>query len=176
MADHGFGVKLALVLVFGAALAGCGPRAEVPAQPGPEASHDQIGRLSITDAVVRPGRMGATTAAYLVLANRGATDDRLLGAESAIAARVEIHTHVKKPGGVLSMQRVDGAIAVPAQGQVAFSPGGLHVMAFGLNRAILAGETIPITLIFERAGPQEVLFTAGIPARPVEQQQPHSGH
>jgi hypothetical protein len=35
---------------------------------------------------------------------------------------------------------------------VALAPGGLHVMLIGLTRPLAAGERVPLTLRFERAG------------------------
>ena len=36
--------------------------------------------------------------------------------------------------------------------QVAFEPGGLHVMLFDLAAPLVAGDVFPLTLVFEKAG------------------------
>lgn len=164
-------LALAMCLV----LLGCGPVQRPQSAPSPAQAAQEIGGLKITDAIIRPGQAGATTAAYLAVSNHGAVEDRLLGAASPLAARVEIHRHVKKPGGLMAMQQVEGGLALPAQGQLAFTPGGLHVMMFGLKRNIVAGEAIPMTLVFERAGPIQLEFVVGIPARPAPAGA-HHGH
>jgi copper(I)-binding protein len=43
-------------------------------------------------------------------------------------------------------------VTIPAKGEVAFKPGGAHLMVFGLKKPAEAGTTMPMTLTFERAG------------------------
>jgi copper(I)-binding protein len=61
----------------------------------------------------------------------------------------------------MRMREVD-AIPVPARGAVTLRPGGLHLMLIGLTRPLAAGETVPVTLRFERAG--EVQATLAVQA------------
>lgn len=157
--------RIMLIAVLGFVLQACGPTHNAHSSPGPAENAQEIGELRATYAIVRPGAIGANSAAYFALENRGAMADRLIGASSPIAPRLEIHTHVKKPGGVMAMQKVEGGLALPARGQLAFSPGGLHVMVFGLARPLQPGESVPITLMFEQAGPVDVQFEVGIPRR-----------
>ncbi len=89
-------------------------------------------------------------AAYLVLRNTGTEDDRLVGARSAAAARVSLHTHLHE-GGVARMRPVE-AIGVPAGGTAALRPGGDHLMAMGLKAPLEEGGTLALVLVFERAG------------------------
>ena len=44
-------------------------------------------------------------------------------------------------------------VPVNAGGQVAFQPGGLHVMLVGLQQDLQPGDHFTITLNFEKAGP-----------------------
>jgi copper(I)-binding protein len=71
-----------------------------------------------------------------------------------------LHT-VQRDGEVMRMREVD-AIPVPARGAVTLRPGGLHLMLIGLTRPLAAGETVPVTLRFERAG--EVQATLAVQA------------
>ena len=48
-------------------------------------------------------------------------------------------------GGGMQMQQVP-SIVVPAGGQVELKKGSLHVMVFGLNKALNVGDTFPVTL------------------------------
>lgn len=57
---------------------------------------------------------------------------------------------------MMTMRPVDG-VDVPAGGQVAFEPGGYHVMVMDLNKALVGGEELPVTLTFEKAGDIEVV-------------------
>lgn len=92
--------------------------------------------------------------AYMTIVNGGATADRLLRAESAVAARVELHT-VIKDGDVMRMRQVPG-IDVPANGKAMLAPGGFHVMLMELKAPLKAGESAAITLVFEKAGRVDV--------------------
>lgn len=115
----------------------------------------QAGELHVDDPWARAS-LGQVpnSAAYMILHNEGSEADRLLRAEAAVAAAVELHTHVME-GDVARMRRVD-EIELPAGESVALAPGGLHVMLIGLATPLQAGETFPLTLVFERAGTLEV--------------------
>lgn len=100
--------------------------------------------------------------------------DRLLDAKSPVAKRVEIHTHIKD-GDVMRMRRVDGPLPVTADAPIKMAPGGVHVMLMGLNHALDAGTTIPVTLIFEIAG--EMTVDVPVIKRGAQTgQSGHSGH
>ena len=128
--------RFALTAAFAMLLA-----AAVPASAG--------GALTVEDARARillPSRPGA---AWLTIRNTGEAD-RLVGAESPAAERVELHTHIHEDG-VMMMRRVD-AIQVPAGGEAALEPGGDHLMLFNLKAKFAPGDTFPLTLIFDNAG------------------------
>ncbi len=91
-----------------------------------------------------------TGAVYFTLSNPGNTPDRLMDIQTPRAERAELHTHVHK-GDVMSMERID-SVELPAGGEVAFKPGGNHVMLFKLSEPLVAGERFPLTLIFDKAG------------------------
>jgi copper(I)-binding protein len=78
----------------------------------------------------------------------------LVSANSPIAAKAELHTHVML-GEVMKMQQVE-SVAIPAGGDVKFAPGGNHVMLFGLKKPLVAGEYFPLTLVFEKSGAVDV--------------------
>ena len=163
----------ALIVAFGLSVQGCGPHPRAHSGPGPAENAQEIGSYRISYAIVRPGAAGANSAAYFVLDHHGAAADRLIGASSPIASRLEIHEHIKRPGGRMAMQKVEGGLAVPAQGQLAFRPGGLHVMIFGLAQPLQPGESVPITLLFAQEGRVEARFAVGIPHRT---KHAHGGH
>lgn len=93
-------------------------------------------------------------AAYLRIVNSGGAD-KLVGAATPAAKRVELHTH-EHADGVMRMRQVK-EIAVPAKGEVALKPGGLHVMLFDLEKPLHEGFGFPLTLTFEKAGKVEVI-------------------
>jgi periplasmic copper chaperone A len=95
-----------------------------------------------------------TGAAYLVVHNQGATEDRLLGAQTPRAKQTEIHTMLQL-GEVMKMQKLD-SVGIPAGGETKLAPGGTHLMLLGLQKPLVAGERFPLTLLFEKAGKVEV--------------------
>ena len=88
--------------------------------------------------------------AYLGIHNQGTDADRLIGGRAAGVGKVEIHRAEQK-GGVMTMSRVK-AIDVPAGGMIDLGPGGFHLMLFGLEAPLKDGDTVEMTLTFERAG------------------------
>ncbi len=96
-------------------------------------------------------------AVYLTVHNRGPGTDQLLGAESDIAEKVELHSHVMRDGQ-MSMMRLHG-IDLPPDASVVFAPGRLHVMLFGLTRPLMLGEQYSLILRFEHAGEVPVVVS-----------------
>ena len=58
--------------------------------------------------------------------------------------------------GAMTMMRVEDGIPVPAHETVMLQPGGYHVMFMGLKAPLVEGETVHITLVFEKAGEMAV--------------------
>lgn len=109
--------------------------------------------ITITDAYARASTpMSKSGAAFMVLHNSGTAEDRLIAAATDAAARAELHTHIDAGGGVMQMREDEDGFPVPAGGSHALARGGDHVMLMGLTRALEQGDTITLTLTFERAG------------------------
>lgn len=118
----------------------------------------QTGTVEIADAWARATPGGARNgAAYLTV--QSPTGDRLTGAASPVADKVELHT-MTMDGGVMRMRELS-AIDLPAGEKVTLKPGGLHIMLIGLKQPLQAGETIKLTLEFEKSGKREVTATIG---------------
>lgn len=135
----------ALLFLCALTLAACG-------QPAPtETNHDASAALQVRDAWAAPTPNGVdVSAGYLVVANGGDADDRLLAATSPRAARVEVHT-MAMVDGVMQMRAAEAAI-VPAQGELRLAPGGMHLMFYGVTQPFAPGEGVPVTLTFEHGG------------------------
>lgn len=86
-------------------------------------------------------------AVYLRLLNRGAETDRLIAATSSVAEITEIHQTTVE-NDVMRMGEIEG-LDLPAGEWVAFEPGGYHIMLVNLQRNLIEGEAIPLTLTFE---------------------------
>jgi len=93
---------------------------------------------------------------YMTIVNRGNAPDKLVGASSPAAARVETHVHVVE-GDVMKMRKVPG-YEIPANGRFVLEPGGAHLMFRHIKRPLKEGETVRVKLRFERAGEIEVDF------------------
>lgn len=108
--------------------------------------------ITITDPYLRvSGAMATSAAAFMTIENHGDAD-RLIGARSDLAQRVELHTHLQDANGVMSMIHVEDGFPIPANAVHMLDRGGDHVMFLGLNSVPAEGDTIRLTLTFEKAG------------------------
>jgi len=113
--------------------------------------------ISVNDAYARSaGKLAKAGAAFLMIENTGDTDDRLVGATSDVADRVELHTHEVNDDGVAKMIHVEEGFVIPAGETHMLKRGGDHVMFMGLKQPFEQGDMIPVTLIFEQAGEVEI--------------------
>jgi hypothetical protein len=92
------------------------------------------------------------TAGYLVIENGTAEPERLLGAASPRAQKIELHSVTD------GMMRMESALDIPAGGSLVFAPGGYHLMLGPLDGPLLEGDRLPVMLTFERAGEITVEF------------------
>jgi len=121
----------------------------------------------------RPAAAGGNGAGYLTLVNRGKTADALVGAESPLAQKVEMHTS-SMAGGVMKMSQ-EARVPLPAGGQVAFAPGGRHLMLIGLKQALKTGDKVPATLRFASGQQLKVEFVVSA-TPPAGASHGHDGH
>lgn len=107
--------------------------------------------IEVEDAWLRAmPAVSKVNGAYLTIHNRGDQADRLLEARSALTPVVEIH-RTEQVDGHYRMRELH-AVEIPAGGTVSFSSGDYHLMLKQVRRVPKAGERIPLTLLFERAG------------------------
>ncbi len=109
--------------------------------------------IEIKDAYARAAMPTAKAgAAFMHIVNTGTEDDRLVAAASDIAKKTELHTHIAKGDGIMQMVEVEDGFPVPAGGMHMLSRGGDHVMFMGLTGPMNDGESVTVTLTFEKAG------------------------
>jgi len=103
-------------------------------------------------AVMPDAKPGAPSnaAGYAILRNRGTAPDALVSASSDVSERVEVH-ETRNMSGMMMMEKVD-KVALPTGARVELKPGSYHLMLIGLKRPLTPGQTVDITLEFERAG------------------------
>ena len=117
------------------------------------------GDIIIEDAYARASRPGAPTGAiFMKIRNESETDDHLIGVESNVAKRVELHTHIED-NGVMKMRHVEDGFLLPAGATHELARGGDHVMLMGVIEELETGAEIPLTLIFAEAGEIAVMIT-----------------
>jgi copper(I)-binding protein len=102
----------------------------------------QAAPLDITGAWFRslPGKLPA--GGYFTAQNNSRRDVSITGARSEACGMLMIHQSSNK-GGLTGMDMVD-TVKVPAGGQVAFAPGGYHLMCEGAKMKI--GTRVPVLL------------------------------
>jgi copper(I)-binding protein len=97
------------------------------------------------------GPMAGTGAVFMSISNAGTEPDRIVGVSSSAAGAVELH-EMADEDGMMVMRPVEGSLEVPAGGSVELEPGGYHVMLIGLAEDLLPGDTVELTVAFERGG------------------------
>lgn len=85
---------------------------------------------------------------------------RLVAASSPVAGVTEIHEMAMEKD-VMKMRQIPG-LDLAAGKATELKPGGYHVMLMDLKQQIKAGDTVPITLVFEDEAKQR--FTQDIKA------------
>lgn len=107
--------------------------------------------LEISGAFLRASpKVANTGAGFLTIKNPGTEADTLVAAEANVSKSVELHTHVRD-GDVMRMRKVE-SITVPAGGSAELKPGGDHIMFIDLDKPLAEGQTVPVTLVFAKAG------------------------
>jgi len=101
--------------------------------------------IIITDATVRLLPPGVpNTAAYFSLQNPSDTKQTLIGVSADFATKAEIHNHILVDG-MMSMQQQSEVVIQPGE-SIQFSPGGLHIMLFGLKQPLSEGQSVVFSL------------------------------
>ena len=159
------------VFVVGTALfaTGCGDDSSSTADESTTTTAAEAAAIKVEGQWARTSPANAEHgAAYMMIT---ATDDDMLtsaSVDASVAAKGEIHETVPADGatgmtgatgmsgmGAMTMRPVDG-IELPAGESVELKPGGYHVMLLDLAEPLKAGDTIEVTLTFEKADPMTI--------------------
>jgi copper(I)-binding protein len=109
--------------------------------------------------------VGSTANAAVYMTIISPAPDRLLAASTPAANKTDLMT---MQGGSSAMEmKYLKAIEIPANKPVSLNPTGLHVWLTGLNHPLVAGQTFPLTLTFEKAGQRTItvpIIKPGAPA------------
>lgn len=121
------------------------------------ASAGIAGEITVKDAfALSSGKMTQAGAAFVTLENQTGSDDRLIDVASDAAVRVELHTHKRTSDNVMKMIHVKEGFALPKDGMLHMKRGGNHIMFMGLTEPWEDGDTLSVTLLFEKAGEVEI--------------------
>ena len=114
--------------------------------------------IAVSQAWARATPPGADVGAvYLTIENKGGASDRIVGVKSSVAQSAMLHQTVDE-SGVSTMRTADGSVAPGTT--LDMKPGGSHIMLMGLKAPLKEGETVDVTLSFEKSG--EVKATAKV--------------
>ncbi len=143
--------RTALVAAF--SLATLAPLGALSAGEAGQTAPIRAGNFVIHGAYARVmGKMAKSGAIFMGLENTGPADDRLVAATTPVARKASLHTNIEDANGVMKMLPIKGGVPI-ANGQIHwFKRGGDHIMLMGLKKPLAEGDTIPLTLVFEKAG------------------------
>jgi copper(I)-binding protein len=91
----------------------------------------------------------------MVLTNRGADDDRLVSVSAQAPAMAMLHSS-DSSNAVSRMRPMESGLSIPAGAKIELKPGGTHVMVTGLRAPLNVGNTVKLTLRFEKSGDRPV--------------------
>jgi len=112
---------------------------------------------------------GNPAAAYFTI-HGGAQADTLIGVSSPVAIKSEMHDMANE-GGIMKMRQIQ-SVPIPAKGEVAFAPGGKHVMLFDLRPNFKTGDKIRLDFTFSSG--EKIYIEA--PAQSAGAPSPHEKH
>ena len=101
-------------------------------------------------------------AGFFTLANPGDENDRLLGATSPKAGKVEIHA-IKVVGPGTRMRQLEEGLRVPRLTTLVLKPRGYHLLMLDLSAPWPVGSKVPVSLRFEKAGTIEIELVVEAP-------------
>lgn len=114
------------------------------------------GDLTLSGAFTRATLPNAPVGGgYVTIINNGDEADRLVAAESPFSPDVQIH-QMAVVNDVMEMNELEDGLEIPAGETVTLAPGGLHLMFMNIAEPFVEGETVPVTLTFEKAGEVEI--------------------
>ena len=125
---------------------------------GAGAHEFKVGGIDIGHPWSRPTPADANIAGgYLTITNKGKTADRLISGSSPSAGQIEIH-EVVDVDGMARTRPVANGIEIKPGKTIELKPGALRIVMLGLKQPLQLGQKIKGTLVFEKAGPIEVVY------------------
>ena len=115
------------------------------------------GELYVGGAWARPTPAGGLAAVYFLMGNGTSQADALLSASTQAARVTEMHRSMSMgdESDAMIMTPID-RVDLAAGQQVAFEPGGYHLMLFDLQQDLVEGDHFTLIMHFEQAGELEI--------------------
>jgi len=110
------------------------------------ASCSQPKELSVDGAWVRLGAVTGRPAAAYFTVHGGPSPATLISVTTDVAIKSEMHETMDKAG--MSTMAPLARVEIPANTDVAFAPGGRHVMLFDMNSGIKPSDRVTLTFAF----------------------------
>lgn len=108
------------------------------------------GPFELSAAKVMAAKTGEVTGAFVTIKNNSGKDDRLVGAWSDAAEMSQVH-ETRMENNVMTMKEIAG-VDIPAGAILELRHGSYHIMMMNLKKDLNAGDTVMVTLKFEKAG------------------------
>jgi copper(I)-binding protein len=118
--------------------------------------------VKVEDAWVR-GTVASQKATGAFMRLTSSANARLVAVQSPVAGVVEIH-EMAMDKDVMKMRQIPG-LELAAGKAVELKPGGYHVMLMDLKQAMKAGDSVPITLVFEDAAKKRFTQSLSVPIK-----------
>ena len=112
-----------------------------------------VGPIVVSDPLTAPEPKGGDAVLSMTVANNGDVTDHLIRAACPDAASITFEAPVQE--GATGLHQVEG-FEIPARKAVTLKAGGWQIVLHGLRRDIVAGDTLPCTVTFEKSGEQIV--------------------
>lgn len=122
-------------------------------------AHDfKVGALDIGHPWSRPTPKDANIAGgYLTITNKGKVADRLIGGASPAASQIEVHEMANVDGMMKTRPLANGLEIKPGK-TIELKPGAYRLVLLGLKEPLQVGQKVKGTLVFEKAGPVEIVY------------------
>lgn len=103
--------------------------------------------MEVSDAWVRlPAATGRPGSGYFTIRG-GQTSTTLISVRANLAIRTEMHATMRMDSGAMTMRPLAG-VPVAAQTEVRFTPGGRHLMLYGISPSVKPGGSTILTFTF----------------------------
>lgn len=106
--------------------------------------------VTVADGWIKAADSGMT-AGFGTVTNPTSKPVRIIGAYSALSFAIQLHETVMADAGMV-MQEKAGGFLIPAQGTFPLEPGANHLMLMNLERAVMPGSVIRVTLVTSTGG------------------------